>query len=83
MGVSMTGKPRNGSPPTLAIAFEFHPRERNKSTPRIAKTAAIPRASRRTFRDAFISEIEETFYTLNAPEQARFLISRVESHSPG
>src|SRR6266496_6002431 len=71
MGVSMIGKSRNGSPPTPAMAFEFHPRERRKSSARIARTAAIPRASRRPFKFIFIGEIRDTFYTPDAPGQAR------------
>src|SRR5437016_7493187 len=60
MGVSIIGKPRNGSPPAPAIAFEFHPRERRNSTARIARTPAIPRASRRTFKDVFIDDFRDT-----------------------
>src|SRR5438876_12412906 len=71
MGVSIIGKSRNGSPPTPAMAFEFHPRERRKSTARIARAAAIPRASRRPFKAIFIAEVRDTFYTLDGPGQAR------------
>src|SRR5438034_6216492 len=60
MGVSIIGKPWNGSPPAPAIAFEFHPRERRNSTARIARTPAIPRASRRTFKDVFIDDFRDT-----------------------
>src|SRR5438876_100883 len=64
----MTGKCWNASPPRQAIALEFHPRERRKSTARIARRPAIPRTSRRNLRGAVIAEVCDAFYTLDASE---------------
>src|SRR5438309_11967726 len=64
----MTGKCWNVSPPRQAIALEFQPRERRNSTARIARRPAIPRTSRCNLGGAFIAEVWDAFYTMDASE---------------